>query len=112
MAARQCPFCGKVISDLHTQCPFCRETLSTAPGSQTLTSHVAKRSGNSGNRKIRQGLLYMLLAAVIQYFAGGYSNPLKVPIHIQPMIAAYLAPLLFLGGLGLSIYGFYLHAKP
>jgi hypothetical protein len=112
MAARQCPFCGKVISDLHTQCPFCRETLPAAAGSQAFVSPVAKRSGNDGSRKIRQGLLYMLLAGVIQYFAGGYSNPLRVPIHIQPIIAAYLAPLLFLGGLGLSIYGFYLHAKP
>ncbi|MGH9717438.1 MAG: hypothetical protein ACRD4R_12035 [Candidatus Acidiferrales bacterium] len=37
---------------------------------------------------------------------------MRLPIHIPPMVTAYLAPLLFFGGLGLTIYGFYLHAKP
>ncbi|MGA9885848.1 MAG: hypothetical protein WBQ34_19195 [Candidatus Acidiferrales bacterium] len=69
--------------------------------------------GGGGNRKIRQGLLYMLLAAVIQYLAGRYgASVLHVSEHIQPLLTYYLVPLLFAGGLGLSIYGFFLHAMP
>jgi hypothetical protein len=55
----------------------------------------------------------MLLAGVIQYFAGGYAGSfLRVPIQVQPVVTSYFVPLLFLCGLGLSIYGFFLHAKP
>ena len=113
MAARQCPFCGKMIADLHSHCPFCREAIPPMPGSQTSAVAALAEPENNGNRKIRQGLLYMLFAAVIQYLAGGYGAPiLKVPLHIMPAVTAYLTPLLFFGGLGLAIYGFYLHAKP
>ena len=52
----------------------------------------------------------MLLAAVIHYFAGGYSA-MELPYPIQPVVTVYLAPVLFLGGLGLCLYGFYLHRK-
>jgi len=48
----------------------------------------------------------MLLAAVIQYFSGGYSS-LELPFPIHPAVQEYLAPLLFLGGLGLIVYGFF-----
>lgn len=113
MAARQCPYCGKMISDLHSQCPFCREAVPPLPGTQAFVAASPSDSGNGANRKIRQGLLYMLLAAVIQYLGGGYGAPiLKVPIHIPPLVTSYLTLLLFFGGLGLAIYGFYLHAKP
>lgn len=113
MSARQCPFCGKMISVIHSHCPFCREAVPPVPGSQTYRHTPAKAFGDNGNRKIRQGLLYMLLAAVVEYLVGGYGGALlKVPIHIVPVVSSYLAPLLFLSGLGLSIYGFYLHAKP
>jgi hypothetical protein len=55
----------------------------------------------------------MLLAAVIQYLAGGYGGSfLKLPIHILPVVTTYLIPLLFVAGLGLTIYGFFLHVKP
>jgi hypothetical protein len=110
MPARQCPFCGKMISELHSHCPFCREAVPPVPGSQAAMR--ASTGTGGGNRKIRQGLLYMLLAGVIQYFAGGYGGAFfKLPIQIQPVVTSYLAPLLFLCGLGLSIYGFFLHAK-
>ncbi len=113
MSARQCPFCGKTISDLHSQCPFCREAVAPVPVSQPRIGAAAPRASGSGNRKIRQGLLYMLLAAVIQYIAGRYgASTLHVPAHIQPLLTYYLVPLLFAGGLGLSIYGFFLHAMP
>lgn len=117
MAARQCPFCGKMISVVHTQCPFCREAVPPPPGSQS-TVYASSSKSNSGavgdgNRKIRQGLLYMLLAGVIQYLVGGYGAPiLKVPVHVLPAVTTYLAPMLFLCGLGLSVYGFFLHARP
>jgi hypothetical protein len=52
----------------------------------------------------------MLLAGVIQYFAGGYSI-FTLPISVPPVVTTYLAPVVFLSGLGLLIYGFYLRAK-
>jgi hypothetical protein len=55
---------------------------------------------------IRQGLLCILLAAVVHYFAGGYSA-MQLPYPIQPIVTVYLSPLLFLSGLGLSSFGLY-----
>ena len=52
----------------------------------------------------------MLLAAVIYYFAGGYSA-LALPFPIVPVVVIYLSQLLFLGGLGLTLYGFYFRIK-
>jgi hypothetical protein len=54
--------------------------------------------------------MYMLLGAVIYYFTGGYS-PLSLPFTLNPLITAYLAPVVFLGGLGLSLYGFFLRIR-
>jgi hypothetical protein len=53
----------------------------------------------------------MLLACVIHYFAGGYSMPFQLPVLILPLVTDYLSPLLFLGGLGMTIYGFFLRIK-
>ena len=100
MPTRQCPYCGKLISAHLVECPHCHETIPETRVSAPVHS-------NTGRKKIRQGLLYMLLAAVIHYFAGGYSA-MQLPYPIQPVVTVYLAPLLFLGGLGLSLYG-YLH---
>lgn len=112
MSARQCPYCGKMISVSHSHCPFCREAVPPVPGSQTAARRSVSFRNGDGNRKIRQGLLYMLLAGVIQYFAGGYGRPVfNVPVHIQPVVTSYLVPLLFLCGLGLSVYGFFLHTR-
>jgi hypothetical protein len=36
---------------------------------------------------------------------------MELPFPIQPVVTVYLTPLLFLGGLGLSLYGFYLRRK-
>jgi len=52
-----------------------------------------------------------LLAGVIYYFAAGYAKPLEIPITIQPAVNNYLAPLLFLGGLGLTLFGLLRKAK-
>ena len=99
---RQCPYCGKLLPISRSQCPHCRETL---PEMRIVrAASVAKRS------QIRRGLLYILLAAVIHYFAGGYSA-MDLPFPIAPVVTVYLSPLLFLGGLGLTLYGFYLRIR-
>ena len=102
MPTRECPHCGKQVFDQMTQCPYCREAMGPVP--RLRGDHVREAAGKS---KMRQGLLYVLLAAIIHYFAGGYS-PLKVPLPVGPLVTNYLSPLLFLAGIGLAIFGFYL----
>jgi hypothetical protein len=36
---------------------------------------------------------------------------LTLPFSVPPLVTAYLAPVVFLSGLGLLIYGFYLRAR-
>lgn len=86
------------------RCPHCREDIPQVH----LASHP--RSSTAGRWQMRRGLLYMLLAGVIQYFAGGYS-PFTLPIAVPPVVTAYLAPVVFVSGIGLLVYGFYLRAK-
>jgi len=86
-----------------TQCPFCREAVPQV--------QLSRRSGPNGRQQIRRGLLYMLLGVVSYYFAAGYSAPLWVPVQVLPAVTNYLLPLLILGGLGLTLYGFYLRFK-
>ena len=85
------------------RCPHCREDVPRV--------QLSSRPRVGGKVQIRRGLLYMLLAGVIQYFAGGYSS-FTVPVGVPPLVTAYLAPVVFLSGLGLLLYGFYLRAKP
>ena len=103
VASRPCVFCGKPVLSHLTRCPHCREDIP-----QVRLASPRTRTG--GREQIRRGLLYMLLAGVIQYFAGGYSG-LNPPISIPPVVTTYLAPVVFLSGLGLLIYGYYLRAK-
>lgn len=103
MQMHQCAFCGKRIEAHLNQCPFCREMVPQV--------RLSRSGGTSGRRQIRRGLLYMLLAGVIYYFAAGYAKPLALPVAIQPVVVNYLAPLLFLGGLGLTLYGLILRVK-
>lgn len=101
---RQCPFCGLSVLRTATQCPSCRETL---PGAEGATEHAPARASQPGKSSlVRRGLLYMLLAAVIQYFSGGYSA-MHIPVAISSFVTSYLAPLLFLSGLGLTFYGLF-----
>jgi hypothetical protein len=102
MATRQCPHCGKDVFDRMTQCPYCREALGPVP-----QVHGDRVRQVEGGWKIRQGLLCILLAAVVHYFAGGYSS-MQLPYPIQPIVTTYLSPLLFLSGLGLAFFGVYL----
>jgi hypothetical protein len=102
MTTRQCPYCGTEIFDQLTQCPHCREMF------RPVAKHRADwAKAADGNGKIRNGLLCMLLAAVVHYFAGGYSA-MQLPYPVNPIVTVYLSPLLFLSGLGLSSFGFYL----
>jgi len=97
---KQCSHCGRYAPLNATQCPGCRETFRALP---TGTGSLVFRK----KRQFRRGLLYMALAAVIQYFAGGYSS-MQIPFPIHPAVQQYLAPLLFFSGLGLVVYGFFL----
>ena len=103
LETRQCAYCGKHIGVHLHQCPFCREMQPQV--------RLSRSSGQNGRQQMRRGMLYMLLAGVIYYFAAGYAKPLELPIAIQPTVANYLAPFLFLGGLGLTVYGLILRAK-
>jgi hypothetical protein len=102
---RRCVFCGKSMAARLTQCPFCREAVPQV--------QLSRRTGPDGRRHIRRGLLYMLLGAVIHYFAGGYGNPLVVPLPagVSPIVTQYLTPLLFVGGLAIVLYGLFLRAR-
>jgi hypothetical protein len=99
---RQCPYCGKFVSKNLSCCPNCRETM---PNVLKVEAAPAAKRG-----QIRRGLLYMLMAAVIHFFAGGYSA-MELPYPIAPVVTIYLSPLLFLGGLGLTLYGLYMRNK-
>jgi hypothetical protein len=103
---RRCVFCGKQMAAHLRQCPFCREAVPQV--------QLSQRSGSTGRSQIRRGLLYMLLGAVIHYFAGGYGAPvfqIPLPAPVTPLVTQYLTPLLFLGGLGYAIYGLILKVK-
>jgi hypothetical protein len=105
MARRECPFCGKSVSDRLTQCVFCRETLP-----ELRRAAQQSRGAEGGGAQVRRGLLAMLLAAVLGYFGGGYSA-LTLPFPLDPILTIYLSPLLFLSGLGLCIHGYFLEHK-
>jgi hypothetical protein len=102
LQTRPCVFCGKSMLANLSRCPHCREDVPRV--------QLSSRPRTGGQAQIRRGLLYMLLAGVIQYFAGGYSS-FTVPVGVPPIVTTYLAPVVFLSGLGLLIYGLYLRAK-
>jgi len=102
MATRQCPYCGKSVSTQWTECPHCHAAIPRID----VVEHEDTTSGS----EVRKGLLYVLLATVIHYFAAGYSA-LQLPFPIQPLVSLVLSPLLFLGGLGLALHGFLVSRK-
>jgi hypothetical protein len=100
--SRPCAYCGKPVPPRMNRCPHCREEVPEV--------RLSARSGQGGRREIRRGLMYMLLGAVIYYFTGGYSA-LSLPFTLNPLITTYLAPVVFLGGLGMSFYGLFLRMR-
>jgi hypothetical protein len=99
---RPCGFCGKPVPVKIRQCPYCREAIPEV--------QLSNLKFSQGGREVRRGLLYMLLGLVIYYFAHGYSA-MQIPYPVNPIVTVYLAPVLFFGGLGLSIYGAYLRLR-
>lgn len=99
MRTRQCAYCGKYVDENLSQCPFCREELGPAVA-------VPSWGREEGKQYIRRGLLYMLMAAVIHYFASGFA-PVEIPVQVPEALTQYLLPFLFLLGLGLVAYGLY-----
>jgi hypothetical protein len=71
---------------------------------------LSRLKASDGGREIRRGLLYMLLGLVIYYFAHGYSA-MQLPYPVNAIATVYLSPVLFFGGLGLSLYGVYLRLR-
>lgn len=102
MAQRECPFCGKLVYERLTQCNYCRETLPEPKAIRTAAPQ--------GGDRIRRGLLFMFMAAVMGYFVSG-SSLYSLPVPVPQLVSNYLLPLLFLGGLGLSLYGVYLRHR-
>ncbi len=85
------------------RCPFCREEVQEV--------RVAARGYRLEARgKLRRGLFYILLAAVIHYFAAGYSS-FSLPVTIPAFVTVYLTPILFLAGIGFELYGAVLYFK-
>jgi len=104
MGVRECPFCGKKISDAFRDCPLCHETLPEL--------RVIKTSSSSGRGgPLRRGLFYMMIVAFIYYLLSA-NSPLKFPaVPFAPILTTYLLPLFFLAGLGMMMYGIFLQVK-
>ncbi len=100
----QCVRCGKMISDGLLQCPFCREDVGTHA---VLRRRRGLAAAEQGVRWIRRGLLYMMLAGISFVLLGGHSPiPLTIPFEVAPWVMNYALPFLFIGGLGLVVFGF------
>jgi hypothetical protein len=99
-ATQQCIHCGKQIRRNSPRCPYCREEQA---GVRPLAV-ASRKTHTAGN--FRSGLLLMLLAAAVHYFAGGYS-PLVLPEEISSPLLTYLAPVLFVSGLVMSLWAFF-----
>jgi len=78
------------------------ETTDPSDGLPQVRESRRQDISEESSGKIRRGLLYMLLAAVLYYFAGGY-NPMEFPLNVIPPVLDIFLPLLFLGGLGMVL---------
>jgi hypothetical protein len=101
---QQCIHCGKLIHRHLRQCPYCRE----AQAEHRLPAATPRKVPTQGH--FRGGLLLMLLSAMVHYFVGGYS-PLVLPSGISPPVLTYLVPALFVSGLAMSLWGFFLRLR-
>jgi len=104
MGVRECPFCGRKISDAFRDCPHCHETLPELRVVNTSSSP----SGRGG--PLRRGLLYMMVVAFVYYLLS-VNSPLKISVPFAPILTTYLLPLVFLAGLGFAMYGIFLQVK-
>ncbi len=103
MGSRQCPHCGQYVAETLSTCPNCRELLDPA-----AHAHYDPERAVRARRDIRWGLIWMFVAAVIQYYSGGHDPFLeRLPVDILPLVNQYLVPFLFLAGLALATAGAY-----
>jgi hypothetical protein len=101
---QQCIHCGRRIRKHVKQCPHCREAQAEHRPA-AATPPTIRTTGH-----FRSGLLLMLLALAVHYFAGGYS-PLALPDDISSPLVTYAVPVLFASGLAMSLWGFFLRVR-
>ena len=94
---RQCAYCGKPVAKHLAHCPHCREGVSEVK--------IKAAPPAAKKRQLSRGILYMLLGLAIHY-AAVQAGTMNLPFTIPPAVTNYLSPMLFLGGLGLALYGF------
>jgi hypothetical protein len=109
MGVRECPFCGKSMSDVFRDCPHCHETL---PERRVPAAPASVRTTSGDGRKtmLRRGLLYMMTVAFIYYLLSPASF-LKLPVPFAPLLTRYLLPLFFLMGLAFALFGIYQNVR-
>ncbi len=71
-----------------------------SPGEAEARHGDFQRSREAPDEMARRGLLYALLAAVLFYFSGGYSE-WKLTIDVGEVVRTLLLPILFLSGIGI-----------
>jgi hypothetical protein len=107
MGLRECPFCGKSISDAFRDCPHCHETLPErrVPNAAPLAVATANRPTT-----FRRGLLYMMTVAFVYYLLSPASF-LKLPVPFAPLLTRYFLPCFFLMGLAFALFGIYQNVR-
>jgi hypothetical protein len=99
MGVRECPFCGKSVSDQFRDCPHCHETL---PQQRVQAASSAPRAKSM----MRRGLTYMLVLVLIYYVISDRS-PIKLSLPFTPLLTDYVLPLFFVVSLGITLYGLF-----
>ena len=111
MATRECPFCGRKISEVyhaHRDCPHCHETL---PERRVAVAGRNARAADSGRKTtFRRGLVYMMSVAFI-YYVMSPSSPYPIKMPYPGLLSTYLLPLFFIMGLFFALYGIYQHVR-
>ncbi|MGC1108143.1 MAG: hypothetical protein WA876_16560 [Candidatus Acidiferrales bacterium] len=109
MSIRECPFCGKSISDAFRDCPHCHEAL---PERRVPSAASASRAAAAEHRPtaFRRGLLYMMAVAFVYYLLSPVS-PLKLPVPFAPILTRYLLPSFFLAGMAFALFGIYQYVR-
>ncbi|MFZ0640170.1 MAG: hypothetical protein WA020_04235 [Candidatus Acidiferrales bacterium] len=108
MGVRECPFCGKSISEAFRDCPHCHEALPE----RRVPSAASEARAASADRPttFRRGLLYMLTVAFVYYLLSPYSF-LKLPVPFAPFLTRYLLPFFFLAGMAFALFGIYQNVR-
>lgn len=105
MNVRECPFCGKSMSDALRDCPHCHEALPERRISASVRAARAQK-GDGRPTTFRRGLLYMMAVAFVYYLISP-GSPLKLPVPFAPVLTRYLLPCFFVMGLGFALFGIF-----